>query len=327
MSYSYSMPFGDYSYRPLYTPTYNTVPQSVSYPAPTANCSQSTSNGDTFASAMSGAPMMAAFQYGGVLYNAVRHPHIAQAAWKQTESIVSGVRNFKTMTDAQKAITYERTYRNVSRAMRAGKSSEFVTSFGTHTANRAAGAFASSATATSKITAGGLWRGFKAGGGPLMFGVEMLCEAPEMYTAFSQGGFSEGVKQTAKSAVKAGASAGGWVGGAALGGKAGAAIGTAICPGIGTAIGAAIGGIIGGIGGSWLGRKTAKAVTGKDFTEKMAAQQQMQPQFAGNPQAGGASCGGNPQGGNGDIDLSGLNFNSPNPYLARLIAYKQAMAA
>ncbi len=196
---------------------------------------------------------------------------------------------------------------------------------GARTASAATKATGAAAEAATAVTTKGLWKGFKAGGGPVMFAIEALCEAPEVYTAFSEGGFSEGMVQTGKSAVKAGASAAGWVGGAALGGKAGAAIGTAICPGIGTAIGAAIGSIIGGFGGSWLGTKTAKAVTGKSFTEKQAMRQQMQPQMP--TQMQGANPFGTPQmGGANEINLSGINFNSPNPYLRDLILYQNAMA-
>ena len=128
---------------------------------------------------------------------------------------------------------------------------------------------------------------WKTGGGTVMACLEGGIETfTEVIPAFSEGGFGEGVAQTAKSAVKVGASVGGWVVGAKAGAAAGAAIGS-IFPGAGTAIGAAIGGLIGGIFGSWGGNKIAKAVTGKSWSEKreemaMNQQPQFQPQVAGN---------------------------------------------
>ncbi len=68
----------------------------------------------------------------------------------------------------------------------------------------------------------------------------VLFEVPNLYTAFSEGGFGAGMKEVGGAAVELGCMA------------AGAAIGSAICPGIGTVIG----GIVGAIGGSLLRGKT-----------------------------------------------------------------------
>lgn len=129
---------------------------------------------------------------------------------------------------------------------------------------------------------------WKTGGGTAMACIEGGIETfTEVIPAFSEGGFGEGVVQTGKSAVKVAGSVGGWCLGAKAGAAAGAAIGTAICPGIGTAIGSVLGGLICGIAGSWLGNKTAKAVTGKSWSEKKEAMAQTgpsQPQFQTQPQ-------------------------------------------
>lgn len=77
----------------------------------------------------------------------------------------------------------------------------------------------------------------------------VLFEAPNLYTAFKEGGFSAGMKEVGGATVELGCMA------------AGAAIGSAICPGVGTIIG----GIVGAIGGSLL--------RGKTYTEKKAEQE------------------------------------------------------
>ena len=74
-------------------------------------------------------------------------------------------------------------------------------------------------------------------------------EAPNIYTAFKEGGFGAGMKEVGGAAVELGAMA------------AGAAIGSAICPGVGTIIG----GIVGAIGGALL--------RGKTYSEKKAEQE------------------------------------------------------
>lgn len=71
-------------------------------------------------------------------------------------------------------------------------------------------------------------------------------EAPNLYTAFKEGGFKAGMKEVGGATIELGCMA------------AGAAIGSAICPGIGTIIG----GILGAIGGSLL--------RGKTYSEKKA---------------------------------------------------------
>ena len=58
-------------------------------------------------------------------------------------------------------------------------------------------------------------------------------EAPNIISAFKDGGFKAGMKEVGGAGVELGCMAGG------------AAIGSAICPGIGTAIGAVVGGIVG----------------------------------------------------------------------------------
>ncbi len=77
----------------------------------------------------------------------------------------------------------------------------------------------------------------------------VLFEAPNLYTAFKEGGFSAGMKEVGGATVELGCMA------------AGAAIGSAIFPGVGTIIG----GIVGAIGGALL--------RGKTYTEKKAEQE------------------------------------------------------
>lgn len=115
-----------------------------------------------------------------------------------------------------------------------------------------------------------------------------VVEVPEVYTAFSEGGAKEGLKQTGKSAVTATAETVGWWAGAKVGTPAGAAIGTKVgaaigacfggvgaAPGaaIGAAIGSAVGFLAGGFTGMWGARKAAKAVVGDSYTENKAKQQ------------------------------------------------------
>ena len=127
---------------------------------------------------------------------------------------------------------------------------------------------------------------FKKNGGWWAVGLEAAFQAPEVIGAFSEGGFGEGVKQTAKSTVTVGVNTVGWIagmkagaaGGTALGAKIGALIGSVVAPGAGTAAGAGIGGAIGGfIGGlvgmatgTWAAGKVSKAIVGKSFSEKKA---------------------------------------------------------
>lgn len=87
---------------------------------------------------------------------------------------------------------------------------------------------------------------------PFIANVVMLgMEVPNLYRAFTQGGFGEGLKETGKTAVK--------FGGFAAGAAIGSAVGSFI-PVVGTFIGGLVGGMIGG----WLAEK----VVGKSFTEK-----------------------------------------------------------
>ncbi len=125
------------------------------------------------------------------------------------------------------------------------------------------------------------WNGTKnalrTGGAGTMAVIEGAIEGfTEVLPAFIEGGRKEGIKQTAKSTVTVGGSVVGWCVGAKAGGTAGAAIGSLICPGIGTAIGTFIGSIVGGATAAWAGRKAAKAITGKSYSEKKAEQQQAQ---------------------------------------------------
>lgn len=102
----------------------------------------------------------------------------------------------------------------------------------------------------------------------------------DVVPAFTQGGITEGLKQTGKSAVKVGASAAGWAVGATAGKSAGAWIGGAIgsiFPGAGTVIGAAIGSFIGDMVGGTIGSaiagKVTEKVVGEDYTDKVQNEQ------------------------------------------------------
>ena len=260
----------------------------------TAAASSTAAAGGFVSEVFGGSLPMVAMNYGKTIYNASRHPRIAKAAIKETETILKGLEEagkLKDLADIEKAAVYGETYRNVNKAMRTGKSAAEAATLGAETASKtvgtvtAAGAKTAAEIAGATTSAGRAWAwtkgALKSGGFKGMAILSALFELPELYSAYSQGGVGEGLKQTLKSSVKVVGDSAGWALGAAGGAKAGAAIGAAIgsiIPGAGTAaggaIGAAIGGIVGGIGGSWLGRKTAKAVTGKSFNEKMAEQPQ-----------------------------------------------------
>ena len=77
-------------------------------------------------------------------------------------------------------------------------------------------------------------------------------EAPNIFKAFKEGGFKEGMKEIGGAGVELGCMAGG------------AAIGSAICPGIGTVVGGLIGGIVG------------MFTRGKTYSEKKAEEEQAQ---------------------------------------------------
>lgn len=77
--------------------------------------------------------------------------------------------------------------------------------------------------------------------------ITVLWEAPNIYTAFKEGGLTAGLKEVGGATVELGTMA------------AGAAIGSAICPGVGTIIG----GILGGIAGAML--------RGETYTDKKEA--------------------------------------------------------
>lgn len=274
---SMNIPYG------AYVPKLNSIPTQASAPIAAA------AEGGFISDIMGGSLPMLALNYGKTIYGAIRHPKNCIAAIRQTESIIKGLESaekLKGLTDVQKAAVYGETYRKVNKAMRAGKNAKFVTSFGTHTATKAAekitavGAETAANIASATTKAGKAWAwtkgALKSGGFKGMAIFSALFELPELISAYSQGGVGEGLAQTVKSGVKVAGDAAGWALGSAGGAKAGAAIGTMICPGLGTGIGAAIGAIVGGLGGSWIGRRTAKAVTGKSFNEKMAEQQAQQ---------------------------------------------------
>jgi hypothetical protein len=63
--------------------------------------------------------------------------------------------------------------------------------------------------------------------------ITVLMEAPNIYTAFKEGGFAAGMKEIGGAGIELGGMA------------AGAAIGSAICPGIGTIIGSFVGDMVG----------------------------------------------------------------------------------
>lgn len=114
--------------------------------------------------------------------------------------------------------------------------------------------------------------------------IAVALEAPEVITAFAQGGAKEGLKQTGKSAVTATAGTAGWWAGAKVGGVVGAKVGAAIGAwfggvgaGPGAAIGGLVGGLIGGAIGMWGANKAAKAVVGESFSEKQARMAQQNP--------------------------------------------------
>lgn len=135
----------------------------------------------------------------------------------------------------------------------------------------------SAAGATAIKAWNGTKNALRTGGAGTMAVIEGAIEGfTEVLPAFTEGGMKEGIKQTAKSTVTVGGSVVGWCVGAKAGGSLGATIGTLICPGIGTAIGGFIGSIVGGAAASWAGRKAAKAITGKSYSEKKAEQEQTQ---------------------------------------------------
>lgn len=194
----------------------------------------------------------------------------AQEAAKITEITNTGRKSIIPFVKAKDAATV------LEKATKAGEAAAETA--------KAASTLTAATSSASKAAKALTWSkgAFKTGGGPLMLAIEGVAETPEVLTAFSEGGFGEGVKQTAKSGVKVAASTAGWCLGAKGGASVGLAIGSAICPGIGTAIGSALGLIIGGVAGSWAASKAAKAVVGKSYSEKMeAAQQQalMMPQM------------------------------------------------
>ncbi len=81
----------------------------------------------------------------------------------------------------------------------------------------------------------------------------LAIEAPNIFKAFKDGGFKEGMKEVGGAGVELGCMAGG------------AAIGSAICPGVGTVVGGLIGGIVG------------MFTRGKTYSEKKA-EEEAQPQ-------------------------------------------------
>ena len=103
-----------------------------------------------------------------------------------------------------------------------------------------AGGYKTAATAAKAAGKSGLWAGIKGGGKALLKKMPLIgavltvaLEAPNIISAFKDGGFKAGMKEIGGAGVELGCMAGG------------AAIGSAICPGIGTAIGAVVGGFVG----------------------------------------------------------------------------------
>lgn len=127
-----------------------------------------------------------------------------------------------------------------------------------------------------------LSKGAKAGGSMAL--ISAAIEVPNVVKTYKELGPEKGRKQLGKSAVKVAAETAGYVVGAKVGGIAGAKIGAAIgtCFGpIGTAVGGVVGTLVGvacGIFGSWLARKGAEAIVGKDELE--IAQEEQTKQLA-----------------------------------------------
>jgi len=132
---------------------------------------------------------------------------------------------------------------------------------------------------TSKCT-GKLSKAFKGSGAGVMVAIDgTLALVTEVIPAFKNGGFGEGVKQTAKSAAKVGASTVGWLAGSKAGGALGSWIGGAIgsvVPVIGTGIGALVGGLVGdlvgGLIGSSIAGKVTEKIVGKNYSAKVQEQ-------------------------------------------------------
>ncbi len=228
---------------------------------------------------LSGSLPMVALNYSGTVFRTIRHPKNFITAIKQTNNIITKLQKsgkLASLSQAQAANVYGETFRTIHKNLNAGKKVK-----GAKVAkNIIKSAKANTVTIKQATTAGSKvlnWtkNALKTGGFKGMAIFSSLFELPELYSAFSKGGFGEGVKQTGKSAVKVAADSAGWaigsVGGGAIGAKIGFAIGTAI-PGVGNllgvGLGAAVGTIIGGLSGSWIGRKTSKAIVGKSFSEK-----------------------------------------------------------
>lgn len=112
----------------------------------------------------------------------------------------------------------------------------------------------------------------KTGAGWMMVMDGVIEIFSQVVPAFKEGGFSSGMKQIGKSTAKVAAGTVGWVAGDALGRGIGAAIGTAIFPGVGTVVGSFIGGFLGGMTGCAIAGKGAKAIFGKNETEKIQEQ-------------------------------------------------------
>lgn len=113
-----------------------------------------------------------------------------------------------------------------------------------------------------------LLAGLKGGGKALLKKMPLIgaaltvaFEAPNIISAFKDGGFKAGMKEIGGAGVELGCMA------------SGAAIGSAICPGIGTAIGAVVGGIAGMfVRGKTHSEKKAEEEAQKEATEEAQAQ-------------------------------------------------------
>ena len=121
------------------------------------------------------------------------------------------------------------------------------------------------------------------GGALLFFGIEVLCGASNIKTAYAKDKEDKaagkecqnyGKKQLTQTIVKGAGNALGWAAGEAAGiwaaGALGAKIGTAFGPGIGTIIGG-LAGMVGGAIGMWITGKATKALVGDDVANKITA--------------------------------------------------------
>lgn len=121
------------------------------------------------------------------------------------------------------------------------------------------------------------------GGALLFFGIEVLCGAGNIKTAYAKDKEDKaagkecqnyGKKQLTQTIVKGAGNALGWAAGEAAGiwaaGALGAKIGTAFGPGIGTIIGG-LAGMVGGAIGMWITGKATKALVGDDVANKITA--------------------------------------------------------